>query len=150
MSNLTRFDPFQPLANYNPFELPTSMRELFDNFWAKPWINAMDQGGIKLDIIEDDRAYTVRADLPGFQKEDLCVEVEGHMVTISAQSQRSSESRSDENYVCHERSCSQTFRTFSLEHAIDEGAVSARYDAGVLEITLPKKNGGESRRIMVK
>lgn len=150
MSNLTRFDPFQPLSNYDPFQLSSSMRELFDNFWTKPWINAMGQGGIKLDIKEDDKAYTVHADVPGFRKEDLRIEVEGRMVTISAESCGGKEDKSDENYVCRERSCSQVFRTFSLEHTIDEAGVSARYDAGVLEITLPKKNGGESRRIMVK
>lgn len=150
MANVTRFDPFQSITRYDPFNLSGNMREIFDAFMHPQWMGDMGQMGIKLDIVEHEKNYNVQAEIPGFKKEDIDIEVDGHTVTISADTQRTIEHKSGENYLCRERQVGRILRSFTLEHFVDEGAVEAKYADGVLDITLPKKNGGRSKHINVQ
>jgi HSP20 family protein len=153
MANVTRFDPFQSMTRYDPFNLSGNMREIFDAFMHPQWMSDMgmgQMGGIKLDLVEKDKNYIVYAEIPGFKKEDIDIEVDGHTVTISADTQRSVEHKSGENYIMRERHVGRIERSFTLEHFVDEGEVEAKYSDGVLEITLPKKNGGRTKHINVQ
>ena len=100
----------------------------------------------RMDVSETDQGYTVKADIPGVKKEDIKVNIEGNQVSISAQTQRESEQKS-ENMLCTERSWGQYYRSFSLPQAVDDTAAKAEYRDGVLELTLPKKAGGTSRKL---
>jgi HSP20 family protein len=148
MTNITRFDPFQQIARFEPFrELegfatwPRSLRRLFEEMPTEP--------GIKIDVTEDDKAYKVKADLPGVKKEDIVVEVEGNMVSITAEVKREKEEKKDEKVVHTERYFGSQFRSFTLGQEIDRNKVEAKFADGVLELTLPKAGGTTPQRIAI-
>jgi HSP20 family protein len=101
---------------------------------------------IPLDITEGDRAYEVRADIPGVKKENISVDVDGPVVTICAEMPEAQEAK-----VLHaERFHGITLsRTFTLPLAVDLDATTARYEDGVLFLALPKKDDAALHRVMV-
>jgi HSP20 family protein len=140
MTNITRTDPFQELARFEPlrdFEAfagwPRTLRRMLSDMPAEPTI--------KIDVSETDKAYTVKAELPGVKKEDIKVDVEGNQVSVSAEVRREKETKQGETVVHSERYYGKQFRSFTLGQEIDRKATKARFENGVLEITLPK-NGG--------
>jgi len=142
MSNLRIFDP---LFNDN---FDTALRRFFAPVQADA-----DPAGLKMriDVSESDKAYAVKADIPGVRKEDISVRIDGNVVQIDAHVQREKEERGDGNKVLRrERSWGTVSRTFSLADDIDDQKVEAKYADGVLSLQLPKKMVDTSRRITVQ
>ena len=147
MANITRFDPFR----FDPF--PANLNDLFEGFLVRPLRAGVEGGqqlGIRVDVTQDDKAYRVKADMPGVKKEDIKVEVDGNVVSISGEVKREKEEKKDERVVRSERYYGRLERSFSLEHEIDEAAVDAKFRDGVLEVTLPKKAKASARKVAVK
>ena len=148
MANITRIDPFQELARFEPFrELeslswPASLRKLFREVPAEPTI--------KLDVTEDEKAYKVKAELPGVKKDDIAVEVDGNQVSIAAEVKRESEEKKDEKVIRSERSYGRQYRSFSLGRDIDRNKVEAKFADGVLELTLPKNGAKPTQKIAIQ
>jgi HSP20 family protein len=146
MANLlTRFDPFTDLATFAP------MRDL-DELWRDLRRRALadeESSTMRLDVSENDKAYTVRADVPGARKEDIKVDVDGNRVSISAEVHKDSEQKDGDKVVRSERYLGQQFRSFTLAHALDDAAAVAKYDNGVLHLTLPKKTPSGSRKLQI-
>lgn len=143
-SFLTRFDPFTDLATYAP------LRDI-DELWRDLRRRGQGDGdpaSMRLDVAETDKAYTVRADLPGVKKEDIKVDVDGNRVAISAELRKESEHK-DGKIVRSERYVGQQYRSFTLEHAIDDAAAVAKCEDGVLQLTLPKKAPSSGRKLQV-
>jgi HSP20 family protein len=139
MANITRYNPFDDLFN-----------EFTKGFWVKPL--AMPAGtelSIKVDVKEDDKAYTVRADIPGVKKEDIQVDVEGNMVSLHAEAKQEKEEKKGEKVIYSERSYGMVSRSFSLPAEVDSKGAKAEYKDGVLSLTLPKKGNGGGKRIAV-
>lgn len=146
-SKLTNYDPFGGLARFEPFH---GMEDFFKDFRVRPALRDMDlEPRIKMDVAETDKAYTVKAEIPGVKKEDIHVNVEGNQVTIRAESKQESEEKQGETVVRSERYYGQQFRSFTLPVEIDDAEVQASYRDGVLELTLPKKAGKTARKITV-
>ncbi len=141
MANLTRYDPFE--TGLEPFD------DLFRGFF-RPVRMDRELPQFKMDVKEDDKAYTVHADLPGVNKEDIHVSIEGNTVAISAEIRSESEQREGEKVLKRERSYGKVYRSFSLGSDIDEAASSAKYSDGVLELVLPKKVAAASKRLTVE
>lgn len=120
------------------------------NLW-RPWRAEGAEGAphIKLDVRETDAAYTVKAEIAGVRKEDIDVQVNGNQVTISGEVKQEKEERDGGRVLRSERRYGYASRSFTLGSAVDPAAVKARYDSGVLELTLPKVAASESRRITV-
>jgi HSP20 family protein len=145
MSNLTRTDPFQLLTRYDPFGgAPAwpSLAKFFEQLPAEP--------AIRLDVTEDDKAYRVKADLPGVKKDDIAVEVEGNQVSITAEVKRDKEEKQDEKVVASERYFGRQFRSFTFARDIERDKVEAKFADGVLELTLPKNGGARPARIAIR
>lgn len=140
MANLTpRNDPFQELSRFDPFR---EMESLFGFPRLRRWLaEAPAEPHIKLDVSEDDKAYHVKADLPGVKKEDIGVEIEGHEVSLTAEVKGEKEEKRGESVVHSERYYGKQFRSFTLAHEIDRDRADAKFADGVLELTLPKKDG---------
>lgn len=143
MSSPTRYDPFslEPVA------------DLFQGFF-RPMRSLTLEGGvplsdIKIDVSESDAAYTVKAEMPGVNKEDLDVKIDGNVVSISAKAERNKELKQGEQVIRRERYSGVMSRSFSLASDIDEGASSATYQDGVLSLTLPKKKNTEQKRLQI-
>jgi HSP20 family protein len=110
-----------------------------------------DKGGvdIRLDVTESDKAYSVRADIPGVNKDDITVDINGNQVSISAEMKKAKEEKKGENVVYSERYEGKAFRSFTLDSDVDPAAASAKYTDGVLELTLPKKPDGSGKRLAI-
>jgi HSP20 family protein len=89
------------------------------------------------DIVETDTHYVLRADLPGVAEEDLSIELDRDVLTISGQRRGRSEQRSG-GYVRYERSTGSFRRSVRLPEGVDADAIEATFERGVLEISIPK------------
>jgi HSP20 family protein len=106
---------------------------------------------MRIDVTENDSAYTVKADIPGVKKEDINVRVEGNMVQIDAQTKSEKEEKGDGDKVLRsERHYGAISRAFSLGSEIDDAKVDAKYADGVLSLTLPKKAAVGAKKITVQ
>lgn len=104
---------------------------------------------VRIDVHESDKEYVVKADLPGVAKEDIDIQIDGAQVAISAKVVKSSETREGERVLRSERYTGAMARSFTLGSEINEETASARYENGVLELTLPKKAAVAARRLSV-
>jgi len=115
------------------------------------WENATEQPPqIKLDVSEADNSYTVKAEIPGVRKEDIDVRIEGNQVSLSAEVNKQSEEKKDGRVIRSERYQGYVSRTFSLGANVDSGRASAKYENGVLELVLPKRESTEAKRLTVR
>lgn len=144
MTQLTRFDPFQELARFDPFAERGGLFGMPALRWP-----ATPEPAIKVEVTEDETAFKVKADLPGVKKEDIAVEVEGDQVSISAEIRREKEEKEGEKVVHTERFYGRQARRFTLGQDIDRKAVTAKYDNGVLELTLPKNGSAGAKRVAI-
>jgi HSP20 family protein len=104
---------------------------------------------IRMDVAENETAYTVKAEIPGVTKEDINVSVDGNMVSITAEVKREKEEKEGERVLRTERYYGSVARTFTLGHDIDLSKADATYEGGVLTLVLPKAPGTEARKLSV-
>lgn len=131
MNELIRHSGMDPLLD-----------DMFRGFWVRPFPSAWDQGlsaGIRLDLKEDDKAYTLHAEIPGVSKDDIQVEIEGNRVSIRAEVKKESEQKEGEKVIRSERYYGEVSRIFTLDQDVDQASATAKYKDGVLELSLPKK-----------
>jgi HSP20 family protein len=103
-----------------------------------------------VDFAEDDKAYTVTAELPGIEEKDIDVTVSGGMLTIKGEKKKEREEK-NKNYYLSERSYGSFQRAFSLPEGIDQNKIAANFAKGVLTVTLPKNaEAQKSQKIEVK
>lgn len=142
MTQVTRYDPFDLYVE--PFD------NLFCGFLRPARGDASDLGTqIKIDVKEDDNAYTVHAELPGVKKEDIHVAVDGNQVSLSAETKRENEVREGEKVLRTERYYGKVQRSFTLASEVDDATAEAKYNDGVLELRLPKKAASTAKRLEI-
>jgi HSP20 family protein len=141
MANVTRWDPFED-----------NLDELFKGFFLRPMRLEQSQEPmrIKMDVKEDDKAYQVHAEIPGVKKEDIQVSIDGNQVAISAEVKRQKEEKQGEKTLRTERYYGKVYRAFSLAQDVDQEQAQARYENGVLELTLPKRAAASTRKLTVQ
>ena len=113
------------------------------------WEVPMEAPQIKLDVAEDNSAYTIKAEIPGVRKEDIDVRVDGNVVSLSAEVKKTKEEKEEGRVLRSERYYGMVRRSFSLGSDVDQGKSVAKYQDGVLTLTLPKRSSGESRRLQI-
>jgi HSP20 family protein len=132
----------------DPFSaLRTEMDRLFDDTFRRSFAGASPGAATtglappplrpSVDISEGKKAYTVRADLPGVEVDDLSLEVEGHTLVIRAEMRKETE-EDDEGFHCIERAFGAAERTLSLPDDADVEAIEAKFKNGVLKLSIPK------------
>ncbi len=143
MANITRYDPFD--VALEPFD------DLFKGFFRPVRFEGQPQQmQIKMDVKEDDKAYTVHAEIPGVKKEDIHVTIEGNQVSISAEVKKEKEEKQGEKVLRSERYYGKVYRSFSLGHEVDEATSVAKYNEGVLDLTLPKKATTSAKKLAIQ
>lgn len=98
-------------------------------------------GGVfscRTDVLDKGDHYELDAELPGFKKEDIRLDVENGYLTISAQHGEEHEEKDEKNYIRRERTYGSFRRSFDLSGVAEDG-ITAEYTDGVLKLTLPKK-----------
>ncbi len=143
MAQLIRNEPFDDLVN-----------NLFQGFFVRPVGTAAAPAGaaraFSVEVREDDKAYSVHAELPGVAKDDIHVTIDGNDVAISAEVKNSRDEKQDGRVLRSERYYGKLYRAFQLADTIDESAAEAKYTDGVLELRLPKKAVTAARRLEIR
>ena len=121
----------------------------FPGFYVRPLHGDVQAPGpIRLDVKDSDSRYIVHADVPGVNKEDIEVSIEGNRVTVKAEIKQE-EKRNDESWLRTERYHGVTSRTLSLPSEIEQKEAKAHYDKGLLTLTLPKKTSGRQQLLPI-
>lgn len=105
---------------------------------------------IKIDVKEDDGAYTVHAEVPGVPKEDINVSIDGNVVSLRAEVRQHDQKKDGEKLLRSERYFGSVARSFQLPVEVDATQAKAKYDNGVLTLTLPKKLGNKTQRLAIE
>ena len=143
-----------------PFE---AMDRLFDTFfhrgWLQPWHEIWPEARLfgepfdlrtpRMDLIDREDAFLVRAELPGVTKEDLSVDLAGQTLTIKGEHRREDKETQGEFYRA-EISRGRFSRSIHLPEEVEDKDIKAEFENGVLEIRLPKLHKVERRTIKVK
>ena len=95
---------------------------------------------IKIDMTETDKDYTFRAEIPGVKKENVKIQVDGNLVSISAEVKHEKEEKEGARVVCRECYQKSSYRSFLLDCNVDEAKARAKCENGILELILPKRN----------
>lgn len=140
MANIMRFDPFD-----DRFE------DLLRGFF-RPVVAPGNGGGvqIKVDVTENEKAYTVQAEILGVTKDDIHVAIDGNQVAISAEVKRETEAKEGTRVLRTERYYGKAYRSFVLGQEVDDATAEARYTDGVLQLVLPKKAVQSARKLTVQ
>ena len=104
---------------------------------------------IKIDVKEDDAAYTVHAEVPGVPKEDIHISIDGNVVSLRAEVRQHDEKKEGEKVLRSERYFGAVARSFQLPVDVDATQAKAKYDNGVLTLTLAKKQGNKTQRLTI-
>ena len=104
----------------------------------------------RLDVKETEKTFEIQAELPGVEKDDIKVSVDGQRITIEAECRQANERREGETVVYAERTARKFMRSFALPTEVDDASAQARLENGVLQLSLPKKQGPEARRLTVQ
>ncbi|OUM00920.1 Hsp20/alpha crystallin family protein [Variovorax sp. JS1663] len=106
---------------------------------------------MRIDVTENDKTFTVKADIPGVKKEDINISVDGNVVSINAETRSEKETKdSGDKVLRSERYYGSVSRTFSLGQDVDDTKVDAKYADGVLTLDLPKKAPTPASKIVVQ
>jgi len=126
-------------------------REVAPGFYVKPLHGdpLPTPEKIKVDVKETDKEYTVQAEVPGVAKDDIHVSLDGNIVTLRAEVKQQDSQAKEEKVLRTERYYGAVSRSFQLPMEIDQAQARARYDNGVLTLTLPKKLSGGSQRLVI-
>lgn len=148
MANLTHWNPFKNLIRFDP---ASPFDDVVRSFGMRPAWRDFEVAApeLRIDVNEDDKAYHVKAEIPGVNKNDIEISVEGNQVAISAEVKRETTKKGDEKELYSERYFGKVYRAFSLPFDLESGKADARYDNGVLTLTLPKKMNGGSKKIAI-
>lgn len=139
----------------NPFE---ELERLFDRMsdqfeggdWS-PGLSGLQGLGVAVDVADRGDQFVVTADLPGFDKEEIDVQLRGDTLQLSAEREEATEEAEEGRYVRRERRTEAASRSVTLPEEVDQDGVSAEYQNGVLTVTLPKAQAAaESHRIEVE
>jgi HSP20 family protein len=110
----------------------------------------LEELDIRVDVMEKNGAFKVRADLPGVKKEDINVRIDGNIVQIDAETKKEKDVKEEDGKVLRsERYYGSVSRTFSLAQDVDEAKAVAKYEDGVLTLDLPKKATTTSKRLAI-
>jgi len=134
---------------------------LFDDF-IKPWNEWFDTSSAlgraitvpAVNITENVNDYNISVAAPGLKKNDFHINVDGNMLTISAEKEETKEEKEEENYTRKEYNYSSFSRSFTLPQEVNREKIEASYEDGVLKLVLPKKEEVKkavaSKQIVVK
>ena len=141
---IVRWEPLRELST-----LQNEMNRLFGTAFDTPanggtlrrWMPAMD-------LVETEGHFVLRADLPGLSEEDVNIEVEDRVLTVSGERKATHETSKD-GYHRVERAFGSFSRSLTLPEGVDAEAVSASFDRGVLEVRIPKPEQPKPRKISI-
>lgn len=145
MSNMTRFDPFNEMM---------SLREAMNSLLEDSFVNPSYSRGqapitMAMDVAETKDGFVVEASLPGIKPEDLDINLQDNVLTISGEVRREETTGDKPNYHRVERRFGRFSRSISLPTQVDAEKIQASLNQGVLRLDLPKAEAVKPRKITV-
>ena len=104
---------------------------------------------ISMDVWENENTYFVEAELPGFKKEDIQVNIHDNMVTLSVEAKEEKQAETDRRQLLAERQYGTRTRSVTLGSEIDQEQAQAKYEDGVLHLTLPKAAHAKPKQLII-
>jgi HSP20 family protein len=145
MTVLTRWEPFREF---------TTLQDRLNRLFRESYTGGQDESlttstfAPAVDVYEDEHKVALKIEVPGIEEKDIHVQVENNTLTVSGERKIEKEEK-EENYRRVERQYGSFTRTFTLPTTVDAENVSANYEKGVLNITLPKKAEAKPKQIKV-
>ena len=145
---LVRWDPVREIDT-----LQGEMNRLFSTFFDTPTGRAGNGGAARrwipaMDLVETDDHFVLKADLPGMSENDVNIEVENNVLTVSGERKTELEDK-HEGYYRLERSTGAFSRSLTLPEGVDAGAVTASFENGVLEVRIPKPEEVKPQKVQI-
>ncbi len=141
------------VSRYDQYNLDNMFDDFFKGFLVRPMryeSAAAKAADIKMDVVENPQAYIVKAEIPGVAKDDIQVSIDGNTVSLSAEVKRETEQKEGDKVIHTERYYGRVARSFSLSTEIDDTQAQAKYNNGVLELTLPKKAAASAKTLTIQ
>jgi HSP20 family protein len=137
---LTRWDPFAEI---------TQLRSRFDRLFDE--LGGQGQGAWMpaIDLVRHDDGLVVRVDLPGIKPEQVKIEVEDGVLTVSGEHQEDRSDSDDGRYVRRERRFGAFSRSVALPSRVDAQAIKAQTRDGVVEVTVPLPTGSATQKVEI-
>lgn len=140
-------------------KVPENIPAIFNDFF-KPWNEWFDKGSLlvrnlsvpAVNITENKESYEVSLAVPGLKKDDFKIDVDGNMLTIRSEKEESKEEK-ERTFTRKEYNYSSFSRSFTLPEEVNKEKIEARYEDGVLKLTLPRKEEAKkntAKQIAVK
>jgi HSP20 family protein len=143
---LVRWEPVRELNT-----IQGEINRLFNSFFDTP-VGASEGAGRRwlpaMDLVEADDHYLLRADLPGVSEDDVKIEVENDVLTVSGE-RKAEHEQQGEGYHRLERAYGLFSRSMTLPDGVDPEAVEAKFERGVLEVRIPKPEQRKPRRVSI-
>ena len=144
---LMRWQPNRELESFQQ-----EVNRVFGTFFDSPTggeVRAQRRWTPAIDLVEEDERYVLRADLPGLGEQDVKIEVEDGVLTISGE-RVSSHDEKGQGYRRVERASGRFQRSLGLPKGVDAEAIEASFEQGVLEVHIPKPQESKPRRVEIK
>ena len=144
MSNIVRREPFA---------IDEMLDDLFRGYFVRPMRLLGEQPEmqmIRMDVKENDQDYTVHAELPGVDKQDIHVSIEGNLLSVMAEVKKTAEQKEGDKILRSERYYGKVSRSVPLGQDVDDAQARARFENGVLELVLPKKAMTTTRKLAIE
>ena len=141
------------IDRYDPFTRTFGLRQVMDRLFEDAFVmprggDGQTWGSPALNVYEEDEQLMVEAQLPGLKPEDLDINVEQGVLTISGQTV-SEEERTERNYLVREHRAGRFSRSLRLPATYDADACTAKFEHGVLRLSFPKSESAKPRRIQI-
>jgi len=136
------------------YEPKGNLESFFDSFdrdvlpMLRPWFRLDDDEGFRMPLVninETEKEFVVTAELPGVQKKDLDVSIDGDQLVVTAE--RSEKVESNDGLLRREIRSEKFRRSFTLGQTVDRDAIKAKLENGILKVTLPKKAESVGRKL---
>jgi HSP20 family protein len=146
---LVRWEPVRELTS-----LQNEMNRLFNTFFDTPTTGSGNGNTLRrwippMDLVETEDHFVLKADLPGLDESDVNIEVEDNILTVSGERKAEHEDKR-EGYVRVERAYGSFRRSLTLPEGIDAEAVTASFEKGVLEVSIPKPEERKPRKVAIQ
>ena len=133
-----------------PEPFSSEINRLFDTLFdtANGSMNRSQRWMPAMDLIEAEDHFLLKADLPGVSEEDVTIEVQDNVLTVSGE-RKAEHERKEKGFYRLERSFGRFSRSLTLPEGVDADAISASFDKGVLAVSIPKPEERKPRRISI-
>lgn len=143
--SMERWEPWRDMVS-----LRDALERMIQENFGRPAGSILPalRGAVPLDVIEKDDSFEVRASLPGINPDDVNISVQGETLTIRGETTGERE-RKEENWILRERRSGSFYRTVTLPAPLDADRANARFEQGVLVLTIPKAETAKAKQIPV-